>query len=283
MQSDLATLRPKQKPQVIDLVQAAGFDVSEWANYDGAPGANPKYCYEWCFTEGDRCLVNIWFENLRERDGAIVQDLNLRQAAKTEGGPRRARAIRFDKAVRDAYRNHSELRVLILDRLTPGNGGASGRKLDHIPWHVTAYDANTGAFTLVRGSRPTTDGPVWDAAVQEFREGETRRRTALHRRRERAARTAKIEQALNLDSGRLRCEVPGCGFDFLMVYGEAGRGYAHVHHKLPLAELPSEGGVVRLTDLAIVCANCHAMIHRGGGCRDMADLIPKEPSCSPKS
>ncbi len=277
MQFDLATLRPKHKPQVIDLVRNAGFDVSDWANYDGAPGANPKYCYEWCFTEGDRCLVNIWFENLRERDGAIVQDLNLRQSAKSESGPRHARARRLDKAVHSAYESRSELRVVILDRQTRGSGGASGRWLDPMAWHVAAYDASTGAFTLVRGSRPTTGGRVWDAAVQEFSEGESRRRMTLHRKRERAARTARIEQALKLNGGRLCCEVPGCGFDFLTTYGEEGRGYAHVHHKLPLAELPREGGVVRLTDLAIVCANCHAMIHRGGGCRDMDDLIPKEP------
>ena len=28
-----------------------------------------------------------------------------------------------------------------------------------------------------------------------------------------------------------------------------------------------------LEDLAVVCANCHAMIHRGGECRPIASLI----------
>jgi predicted HNH restriction endonuclease len=28
-----------------------------------------------------------------------------------------------------------------------------------------------------------------------------------------------------------------------------------------------------IDDLVIVCANCHAMIHRGGGCLDYLDLL----------
>lgn len=283
MHATLATLRPTQRPQVINLVQAAGFDVADWANCERAPGANPKYCYEWCFIEGDRRLVNIWFENLRERDGFIVQDLNLRQSAKTEDGPRRKRALRFDETIRDANRSGSPLHVIILDRPTRGKGSATGRMLDSQPWYVTIYDDGTGAFTLVRGTRPAADDRAWDAAIPEFIEGEVRRRMTLHRKRERAARSAKIEQALKQNDGRLRCEVPGCGFDFFAVYGEEGRGYAHVHHKLPLAEMPPKGGKVRPADLAILCANCHAMIHRSGGCRDMAGLILKEPRCSRKS
>ena len=273
MNSTLAALRPRKKPQVIELVKNAGFDVSDWANYGGTPGANPKYCYEWCFTQGGLSLVNIWFENLCERDGAIVQDLNLRQRAKIEDGPRRARALRFDKAVHNAKQSRSNLRVIILDRPTVGQGSAERRMLDPQPWHVAAYDEATGAFTLARGGLPSAGDKAWDNAVQEFIEGEIRSRMSLHRKRERAARDAKIEKALKQNNGRLLCEVPGCGFDFFAVYGEAGRGYAHVHHKLPLAELPPGGGKVRLADLAIVCANCHAMIHRGGGCRDMAGLI----------
>jgi 5-methylcytosine-specific restriction protein A len=52
-----------------------------------------------------------------------------------------------------------------------------------------------------------------------------------------------------------------CDFDFARVYGELGVGFAECHHLVPLAELP---GVrrTRLTDLAIVCANCHRMLHR---------------------
>lgn len=102
-------------------------------------------------------------------------------------------------------------------------------------------------------------------------EGEQKRRFVMHRSRERALREAKIAQARSrAPDGRIHCEVPGCGFDFEAAYGELGAGYAQVHHLLPL----SASGVVwkGLDDLAVVCANCHAMIHRGGACRPLESL-----------
>ena len=74
-------------------------------------------------------------------------------------------------------------------------------------------------------------------------------------------------------AGRLICEVPGCGFDFFERYGQLGHGYAEVHHIRALSALSETGQVTALSDLAIVCANCHAMIHRGGGTRPMDEII----------
>lgn len=102
-------------------------------------------------------------------------------------------------------------------------------------------------------------------------EGEVLRRLVVHRKRERELRERKIGDAL-LKSGRLVCEVTGCGFDFARVYGEIGAGYAQVHHLLPLAEY-GEARETHLSDLAIVCANCHSMIHRGGESRSLSSLI----------
>ncbi len=104
-------------------------------------------------------------------------------------------------------------------------------------------------------------------------EGELRSRMVRHRFRERELREAKLAEAKRLDPhGRLRCEVPGCAFDFEAVYGEIGAGYAQVHHLRPLSEA-AEPLKTTLRDLAVVCANCHAMIHVGGGCRLLTDLI----------
>jgi predicted HNH restriction endonuclease len=106
-------------------------------------------------------------------------------------------------------------------------------------------------------------------------EGEQRIAVVRHRRRERKLRTAKLKQALRAGNGKLRCEVPTCGFDFHEVYGELGLEYAQVHHLSPFADraAPSE---TKLSDLAVVCANCHAMIHRGGKCRPLALLIRRQ-------
>lgn len=100
-------------------------------------------------------------------------------------------------------------------------------------------------------------------------EGEERRRMIRHRYREARLRQAKIDAVLSA-TGSLRCEVVSCGFDFRATYGVLGATYAHVHHLLPLAaHVPTRRGI---GDLAIVCANCHAMIHRNGVCRGLAEV-----------
>jgi hypothetical protein len=100
------------------------------------------------------------------------------------------------------------------------------------------------------------------------------RKLVWSRSREAALRDAKIRQALSrARDGRLRCQVPGCKFCFEDVYGPLGAGYAHVHHLNALAG-GDEPVVTTLDDLAIVCANCHAMIHRKGECRPLEGLIP---------
>lgn len=107
------------------------------------------------------------------------------------------------------------------------------------------------------------------------REGEKQRRLAISRYRELLLRKAKVAAALGAAPDRkLRCEVPGCGFCFEEVYGELGEDYAHVHHLKALSAGPDDV-TTTLDDLAIVCANCHAMIHRRGECRPMKGLIPR--------
>lgn len=58
----------------------------------------------------------------------------------------------------------------------------------------------------------------------------------------------------------LSCVV--CGFNFEAVYGEVGKGFIHVHHLRPLAEIGETYEVDPIADLRPVCANCHAIIHR---------------------
>lgn len=104
-------------------------------------------------------------------------------------------------------------------------------------------------------------------------EGKLSRRLVKHRSRERALRVAKIRATLeSTRDGRLRCEVPGCAFDFEATYGPIGKGYAQVHHLRPLGD-SDEAVETTLEDLAVVCANCHAMIHRGGATRSIGRLI----------
>ena len=104
-------------------------------------------------------------------------------------------------------------------------------------------------------------------------EGEQQRRLVIHRHREMSLRRAKLDAFRREHDGRLFCEVPGCGFNFEMVYGEIGSGFAEVHHLTPLGECGQPISTT-LADLAVVCANCHRMIHRNNDCRALEGLVP---------
>jgi hypothetical protein len=100
-----------------------------------------------------------------------------------------------------------------------------------------------------------------DTAASDDEEGEEGKTLfRLHRLKERNPRLVKRKkQAVLAASGCLACEV--CSFDFVEIYGPLGNGFAECHHRMPLASLATVI-TTRLIDLAIVCANCHRMLHR---------------------
>jgi len=82
----------------------------------------------------------------------------------------------------------------------------------------------------------------------------------LHKSKERdpdLSKTAK-EQRLKSDSN-LCCDV--CGFSFAEKYGEHGNGFIEAHHTYPISQLKEETKT-RIEDIALVCSNCHRMLHR---------------------
>jgi 5-methylcytosine-specific restriction protein A len=77
----------------------------------------------------------------------------------------------------------------------------------------------------------------------------------LRRERDRTLAKKKKQAVLKL-MGRLACEA--CGFDFAVRYLDLGRNFCEVHHRTLLAKGPT---INNLDDLAILCSNCHRMIH----------------------
>lgn len=53
-----------------------------------------------------------------------------------------------------------------------------------------------------------------------------------------------------------------CEFNFYEFYGARGKDYIEVHHLIPLSTLDEEFEINPVTDMAVVCSNCHRMIHR---------------------
>jgi 5-methylcytosine-specific restriction protein A len=86
------------------------------------------------------------------------------------------------------------------------------------------------------------------------------RRWIQHFSRERRPEIVAAKKAQVLKTtGSLKCEA--CDFDFMERYGAIGEGFCEVHHKVPLSSL-NEQSETKLEDLAVLCSNCHRMIHR---------------------
>lgn len=84
--------------------------------------------------------------------------------------------------------------------------------------------------------------------------------TRVHQARERNKKIVNQKKTKVLkETGALICEA--CGFNFVEKYGEIGVGFAECHHIKPVSELKI-GEKTKLSDLSIVCANCHRILHR---------------------
>ena len=109
----------------------------------------------------------------------------------------------------------------------------------------------------IRAGSITQEAETPEDGEDEAQEG--RILTRIHRSRERNQKLVAKRKAQRREEcdGALKCEA--CDFDFVVKYGDRGDGFAECHHKIPLAE--SGATKTRLDDLAILCANCHRMIH----------------------
>ncbi|UQZ54168.1 restriction endonuclease [Bacillus subtilis] len=91
-----------------------------------------------------------------------------------------------------------------------------------------------------------------------FEEG--KKKLKQHIVRERNPQVIKLaKERFKQAHGRLFCEV--CNFDFYETYGELGEDFIEGHHTIPVSEL-GEGQKTRVEDIALVCSNCHKMLHR---------------------
>jgi len=69
-----------------------------------------------------------------------------------------------------------------------------------------------------------------------------------------------IARKLCIDHFGLKCQV--CDFSFYEKYGDIGKAFIHVHHKIDLSSIGNEYSVNPLTDLIPVCPNCHSILHK---------------------
>jgi 5-methylcytosine-specific restriction protein A len=167
----------------------------------------------------------------------------------------------------DRFRNPNSVHLKLanfaaIDPAHPGTGMSHVGRNDREIWDEFSGDPIRLRYTagaireeaLAQIARPLP--PVED----EEQADEGRLLFRSHRVRERDPQLARRKKARVLAlTGALACEA--CGFEFARTYGGYGNGYIECHHLVPLAMTGRTR--TRLADLALVCSNCHRMLHRG--------------------
>jgi 5-methylcytosine-specific restriction protein A len=177
-------------------------------------------------------------ETLRNANGVYMKLMNFRRfdpAYSNQGKSGLTRGGKLEEEIWDTFCPDPERLGRIADAIRSGLPVAG-----QLAAHVAAEQPDDEAADFV-----------------EAEEG--RILSVLHLRRERAPKLAKAKKDQAYKTlGKLCCEV--CLFDFHAAYGERGKGFIECHHLRPLESLPGISKT-RLDDLALVCANCHRMIH----------------------
>ncbi len=106
----------------------------------------------------------------------------------------------------------------------------------------------------------TLDFDIEDAESDddEFPEGGFIKKTHLARERDPKV-VAAAKKKFKAKNGKLYCEV--CEFDFEKNYGSIGKDFIEAHHTIPVSMM-SRNHKTKASDLAMVCSNCHRMLHR---------------------
>lgn len=143
----------------------------------------------------------------------------------------------------------------------PGTGLTASARGDKEVWDEFSGDRDR-LRAIADAIRSNTNEPRQaseEEALDVVEASEGRLLTRIHLTRERSRKLVENRKKKALkEHGLLACEV--CGFNFEAEYGEHGKGFIECHHTKPLHTVTTEGKT-KLEDLALLCANCHRMIH----------------------
>jgi 5-methylcytosine-specific restriction enzyme A len=175
----------------------------------------------------------------------------------------------YSKTVGFRYPNSVYMKLCNFLRLDPsykGKGLEAGAKADEVVWNEFAHDQprlHALAMAIKAHVAPGV-GEATEKTIADVDDGAPEGVILLreHKLRERNVTLIRKKKAEALQRlGILACEV--CGFNFAQAYGSRGDGFIECHHIVPLSHL-RPGQVTSQQDLALVCANCHRMLHHGG-------------------
>lgn len=201
-------------------------------------------------------LQNYWPKVPGSRSSQVKELSELIRQLPIPAGARKNQTFRNPDGV--------YLKLQNLASLHPDNAGRKGlrtSKMDRSVWATYWNEPELVrrlAGQIVKGidviASASSDG-IDDEAIFEASEGEVLTRVHRIRERKRGFRS-RVIQRVEKAHGNIVCEA--CRQE-AMTAGQAGYAMFEAHHLVPLSEAAT--AVTRLDDLALLCANCHRLIH----------------------
>jgi 5-methylcytosine-specific restriction protein A len=175
----------------------------------------------------------------------ILRDLSLHPASSRVGSFRNPDGVSF--------------KLQNIRQVASGEGLANVSRVDREVW--AAYGDKPAEVKRLAGAilslaSPGSESTESDEGEDIFVEGGIL--TAYHRRRERSPKLRKALLAKRSKTGKLCCDA--CDWAPANDDGRLSQAAFEAHHLLPLSTAGESK--TKVSDVALLCANCHRLVHR---------------------
>lgn len=189
--------------------------------------------------------------NLQDRLRGISEDWKQVDQIREHGGKLAACILAHKKQVEQGVNSRSIRRAA--DNLIGEKTNLFG--------HTNAGSASS---LIEAGSRPEVD-----IEAIAGREGRLLARLHVYRERDKAFSKRVRDYYLSKGNGKIECNA--CREFPVNIYGPLGHSAIEVHHKIPIEELQPDT-VTTLAEMAVLCANCHRVVHSKRPCLSVEDV-----------
>ena len=195
------------------------------------------------------CNVQI---NMSDRLNAIAQDLHLIHIVR-----------RYDVDLAEALEAHA---AVVKRGVNSIEIRETADNMINLKSKLFGQTNSGSAMKLIEA----VDKPEVEAEKIVGREGRLLTRLHFYKERDRSFAQRVRDYFKHQWGGQLVCEACGCAPT--KVYGQVGDSCIEVHHKVPIEQLQPDSVTV-LDDMAIVCANCHRVVHSKKPCLTVNEVI----------
>lgn len=173
-------------------------------------------------------------ERFRNPNGVCLKLSNFMALDPNYEGKGMQAYSKLDKEVFEEFRHHKEKLKQLSDQIR----------------NISKNDSLNESVSKIEDDEETI--------LDSVKEGQVLYKFHKYRERDTGIVKEKKKQTLKI-LGKLECEA--CQFNFEATYGILGSGFIECHHKIPLFKTDLEK-ITKLEDLALVCSNCHRMLHK---------------------